>query len=580
MFKRKRAAKRMVDRNFGQLIDFACQSVVPIILGFLISLLTPTICLAGPAPDYPGWIRSFDSKKQAIVYRPQPSSGADILVKIYPSKLLENQGVDQWLLNKLTHSKSPQGKWTGDPSVTRYTANLASGRRQFIKKNRAKASLDAIAVSVDRQYVRLGVAIYTEEKKNKAYIKQGVKILSGLTKIEKADALEQQRGLDLEKSPPKVKGIKTGGIPIKPGRYVGAKTTRENEILSRFEVMLYANGEYEFLGSKETGLYVYSAATGRLDLEDDLSNNTYRPHEEFCVYGINQKNDKPMIYAEEGVLSRYSIRLLWTNPPDRLSPSKREIAKKMADEEKNRYKYITNPGDGIKPEQIEAVLYTSDISMAGGQTSLYAEAYVLMKDGRVMDGMPVAPNVLDVAKSRSREPDRWGWWKHDGERYRFSWNVDRKNYTVPRGDQIVAKPIAAGTKLDGTWKGSSTFSSLDVSITNFWGVHLTKEGRFEKFSNSLAQGGGEMSGGAIQPLVTAYKDDEGSSVSVIGSNIGGGTSTKNNRPGSDRKGWYEFDGYNLILKFDNGKIKRLLTFTTDTQTNTIWFEDDPLLRKK
>jgi hypothetical protein len=293
---------------------------------------------------------------------------------------------------------------------------------------------------------------------------------------------------------------------------------------------------------------------------------------------MNQKSGKPTIYAEEGVLSRYISRLVWTNAPDRLSPSERKIAKKMEEEEKNRYKYVTNPGDGIDPKQIEAVLYTSDLSLGGGQTSLYAEAYVLTKDGRVMDGMPVAPDMLDVAKSRSREPDRWGWWKHDGERYHFAWNVDRKEFVVPSGNQIVAKPLATGTKLDGTWKGSSTFSSLDVSVTSFWGVRLSKDGRFEKFNNSLAQGGGEVTGMG-GPMVTAYRDDEGSTVSVIGSNIGGGTSTKSNRPGSDRKGWYEFDGYNLTLKFDNGKIKRLLTFTTGNDVDIIWFEDGPLLRE-
>jgi hypothetical protein len=492
--------------------------------------------------------------------------------------LLENQGVDQWLLKKLTHSRSPGGEWAGDPSISRQTANVAYGHREYFQKNSTKASLEAFAVSVDRQYVRLGVAIYTLEEKNKDYIKQGGKILGGLIMMEKTDALEQNRGLDLEKSPPKVKGIRTGGIPIKPGRYVGAKT-RDTKVLSRYEVMLYGNGEYEFLGSKDTGHYVYSTATGRLNLEDDFYNSTYEPDEEFCVYGINQKSDKPTIYAEEGVLSRYISRLVWTNPPDRLSPSEREIAKKLEEEAKNRYKYVTNPGDGIEPQQIEAVLYTSDLSLGGGQTGLYAEAYVLMKDGRVMDGMPVAPDMIDVAKSRSREPDRWGWWKHDGERYRFAWNVDRNDYVVPRGDQTVAKPVAPGTKLDGTWKGSSTFSSLDVSVTNFWGVRLIKDGRFEKFKNSLAQGGGEVTGMG-GPMVTAYSDDEGSTVSVIGSNIGGGTSTKYNKPGSDRKGWYEFDGYNLTLKFDNGKIKRILTFTTGKDVGTIWFEDGPLLREK
>jgi hypothetical protein len=553
-------------------------SVLAVIRSVMIALLFPAACLAGSAPDYPGWTRSFDPAKRAIVYWPQSSLNNEILVKYYPAELLENQGVDQWLRSKLMSSQSPRGKWIGDPEVIRQTANMALGQREFTKNDGTKALLNAIAVTIDRQYVRLGIAIYSKEAISQKSTDQIAAMLSSLVKVEKADALEENRGLDIEKSPPKVKGIKTGGVSIKPGRYVGAKTTSDNEILSRYEVILYENGEYEFLGSEDTGRYVYSTATGRLDLEDDFYNSRSEPHREYCVYGLSQSSGKPTIYAEEGILSRRGSRLVWSNPPDRLSPSERKIAKAMEEAEKNRYKYVTNPGDGIQHQQIEAILYTSDLSMAAGQTGLYAEAYVLMKDGRVMDSMPVSPNILDVAKSRSREPDRWGWWKHDGERYSFAWSADRNKFVIPRGEQIVAKPIAQGTKLDGTWKGSSTFNSLDVSVTNFWGVHLSKEGRFEKFRNSLAQGGGEVTG-LGEPMVTSYSDDEGTSVSVIGSSIGGGGSKKSNKPGSDRKGWYEFDGYNLTLKFDNGKIKRLLTFSTDKDIDVIWFEDGPLLRQ-
>ncbi|MES9945839.1 MAG: hypothetical protein ABW080_12850 [Candidatus Thiodiazotropha sp.] len=519
----------------------------------------------------------MDEKKRAIVYRPAAPEGIKVLVKIYPAEFMETLGVDQWLLNKLTRSKSPKGSWSGEPKVVRQSANIASGSRQLVTKSGLNGALEAFAFSADRQYVRLAVVIYTREEKNKNHTAQAWKILGDVVGMEKADAREQNRGFDLERSPPKIEGIKTGNIPIKPGRYVGA-STRKGRVINRYQVMLYANGEYEFLDSDDRGHYVYSNVSGRLDLEDEFYNSTYRPHEEFCIYGIDQKSDKPTIYAEEGAMSRYRYRLVWTSPPDRLSPSERKSVEKVAQEEAKRYRFVVNPGDGIREEQIEAVLYTSDISY-GVTNKLDASAYVLMKDGRVMDGMPVAPDMLDVAKSRSREPDRWGWWKYNGENYRFAWDVDRKNFVIPKGSQTVARPIPSGTRLEGSWQASSSFSASNASITSFWGVRLDKQGRFEKFSRSLSQSGGEVSGG-LGPLVTTMADDEGAVTSVIGSNIGGGTSTKYNNPKSDRNGWYEFDGYNLTLKFDNGKIKRLLTFTTDEKTRVIWFEGGSLSRDK
>jgi len=51
-------------------------------------------------------------------------------------------------------------------------------------------------------------------------------------------------------------------------------------------------------------------------------------------------------------------------------------------------------------------------------------------------------------------------------------------------------------------------------------------------------------------------------------------------PKSDRQGWYEFDGYNLALKYDNGKIEHLLTFSVGENFSTIWFNNGALYKKK
>jgi hypothetical protein len=81
----------------------------------------------------------------------------------------------------------------------------------------------------------------------------------------------------------------------------------------------------------------------------------------------------------------------------------------------------------VRTEQIETILYTYERRYYSG-SSIEEEIYLLTKSGRVMDGIPVARNLLDVAKSQNREPDRWGWWKYDGERYSFAWNMDQSHY--------------------------------------------------------------------------------------------------------------------------------------------------------
>ena len=176
-------------------------------------------------------------------------------------------------------------------------------------------------------------------------------------------------------------------------------------------------------------------------MEGDFSNGTYDYLEDFCIYGIDDRSKKPMIYARDGL---YTYRLAWADEPDCPSPQEREQLEKLAKEEADRYKHVTSPGDGLQLEQIEAVIYTSEREV-GMSTSVKTEAYVLMKVGRVMDSMPVAPNMLDVAKSRSRDPDSWGYWKAENQSFVFAWSVDqKKNLSRQAVPSISHKPSRAG----------------------------------------------------------------------------------------------------------------------------------------
>ncbi|MEJ2621640.1 MAG: hypothetical protein P8163_15680 [Candidatus Thiodiazotropha sp.] len=243
-----------------------------------------------------------------------------------------------------------------------------------------------------------------------------------------------------------------------------------------------------------------------------------------------------------------------------------------------QYEYSTPPGEGLTADQIEAFVYTFDFHYAYGGMRMDEYAFLLTKDGRVMKEVPVAPEILDVEKSRLNDPDRWGWWQYDGEDYRFAWSDNRQKYSLPRGRQMIGKPIPPGTRLEGIWSDSSSYSSLGYSSSSFWGVTLDKQGRFRKYRNSMMQAGGMSGGGG--PLVTSTSNNEGSALSVIGNSVGGGSSRKNSSPEAKRSGSYYFDGYNLTLSFDSGLVKRVATFTTGENYHSIWFDGGDLSRKK
>jgi len=335
---------------------------------------------------------------------------------------------------------------------------------------------------------------------------------------------------------------------------------------------LYANGEYKGPGKRDSGRFVYSQATGALDIEKDFDNGVF----DFSIYGINKRTDKHTIYSASRNSSRTAWRLTWSGEPDGPSPSQRKALEKAMEKEKNRYKFITHAGEGIQPDEIEAVVYASEIKIGVMGADLAEDAYLLMKDGRVMDAVPVAPDILDVAKSRSREPDKWGYWKKEGERYKFAWGADQKRFVLPEGSQTMARPIPNGTMLSGQWKTGRSSAVPGASFVTFWGVTFTEDGRFERFKNSSSLAEGASSGVGVGPMVGVYANDEGSVSVVSGANIGGGSRTEFNNPEADRQGRYQFNGYNLTLEYDNGDVTNHFTFTTGDNFSSIWFLGDTL----
>lgn len=525
-----------------------------------------------------GWQRSL-TESGVVVFQPEdPQDREFVQVKYYPEVLLNGLTVERWLLNKLGTNSAPSGQWSAPATVNKLTSNASSGERRFVADTGNRV-LRTFAVSVDKTYVRLAAVIHADHPRYRPYKSQAAKLMAAIFQDQKKAAVRSKRGLDLEVAPPDVQGIKKGG-GITAGRYVGTKV-RGNKILGRYELLLFDNGEYQFLEGErgKTGWYNYSPATGRLNIASDFYNGSYDHDEDFCIYGIEQGSGKPIVYAQDsGGLSTYVYRLYRVGDVDRPSPVEVAKQEELAEREAKRYKWVTEPGDGVRDKDIEAVLYTFDTSYTVGGLQKEEAAYLLMKDGRVMDGLPVPPDSLDVARSRSREPDRWGWWKKQGDQYLFSWGHDRKTFSAPNGTQSIAHKVRKGTRLDGDWGSSSSFAVGEFSSVSFWGVKFSSKGRFMKYQNGMTQSGGEMNG--LGPLVTAAWDDDGAVTAVIGSNVGGGSRSKSNKSGSDRMGWYEFEEYSLVLKFDNGTVEYVPAFSNgESSVDMLWFGDGSLRKK-
>lgn len=551
-------------------------------------LITKATAQSLPVPMAPsGWSKkNVNGKRPNVSFTKKGLSSPDYLaVKYYERDVLVDEGLSEWISKRLATGKAPlKGIWTSPiQNLTRQTANLYTGERRF-RVEGEEHLITMVAVCYDKMNVRSAALIKSMTAKAKKYDREANRLLGEISLLEINAAKKDGRPLSIENSPPKVKGLKQGG-PIKPGRYIGVtKKKKDNKAGVRHDLVIFANGEYEFLGRKRnsTGVFEYSAATGRLQIDEPLVNHYRDWQDEFCVFGKNRKNEH-LIHAE----TSYQLTVLkWIENSDRVAPSEEAQQEALAKAEAARYKHVTSPGDGVMPEEIESVMYTWQSVFRNGAAQVDYEGYLLLKDGRVLDGLPCSPDTLDLAASRSRAPDSWGWWKKvkgdKKNRYSFAWPVREREYKMPKGAQVIGVPFKKGTRLSGDFGAASTRVNLAVNYSSvrWWGIKFSENGRFLKYRNGSTQSSlaGDP-GGLNSGLVTSVWDDEGAVTAFSSSAVVGSSKRKSSHPASDRMGTYELDGYRLTLKFDSGRIEHHGSFT-DNKQSSIWFEGHSLGLKK
>ncbi|MCC7051619.1 MAG: hypothetical protein IT355_00040 [Gemmatimonadaceae bacterium] len=354
---------------------------------------------------------------------------------------------------------------------------------------------------------------------------------------------------------PSRNGFRAGGA-IVPGRYVGDMVNDEGRVIVRYDVTLFANGEYAAPSGDNlldsTGTYRYVATTGRLDIDGKLVNSRYDPDQDFCLYGRDAGGGAAIYVEDYYGIGTFRALLRRVSDPTRDMPSVVQAARKAAAAEAARYRFVTAPGAGLQPSQIEAVFYEWRQELEIGGLQFKEALYVLLTDGTVRSGMPVPPQDLDVAASRRGEPGAWGRWRRAGTTYEFAFGADR---AFARKQGYVVHPARAGLSLQGRYEGNSHYEIPGgAGAWSNFGVTFSAGQRFERFRS----GGAGMSGGYGDTRVTTATvyDDDGAVGGVAGATVAGGSVRRTPDTGA-RRGTWRTEGYALILTYDNGTVERL-----------------------
>jgi hypothetical protein len=229
---------------------------------------------------------------------------------------------------------------------------------------------------------------------------------------------------------------------------------------------------------------------------------------------------------------------------------------------KSEFAYEVEPGKGLKPSQIEAVVYSWDQDYIGTTFTMRQWSYLLLKDGTVRGAPPVAPDSLDAESEKRGDPKQWGQWKRKGDNYLLKWSYDKSFREPP--NQNIRLPGKANERLSARYESSSSSSWGGGGTFSFWSIQFDSEGRFTRSSS----GGGGTGYGSSVTVMTSY-NDHGSATTISGPHVGGGTSRTTSGDAS-RVGTYHIDGYNLELRYDDGHVERRF-FATDAHRKNVWF---------
>ena len=371
----------------------------------------------------------------------------------------------------------------------------------------------------------------------------------------------------------KAGALKLGG-DLKTGVYEGWQIQYGNDYITadqaraKLRLEIYDGGECrlsqigggaQYRGGANTFSYNRSGELiFPIALSLGLGTGGHRPNseDEFCLFG-RDASGTPVIYAANRFPLRETI-LRYVGPTDATKSPAALRAKAQSDAQKaaeaERYKWVKPPGQGVSLAQIAAIINSHDVQiraagLEGMVSDVTDEVYLLLRDGTARRGLPVAPDELDINKSRQNEPQKWGKWRAGAGP--SQWIV-----TIGGAPQKVDAAKAIPTdKLVGTYRAYSSSSTVFGGSYGESAITFTPAGRFSKSSRGGSYGNGATTVGGASSSTTF--NDDGSTVSARGGGVGVEARGTKNNPRGDREGTYSASGYALTLRYDNGKVERL-----------------------
>jgi hypothetical protein len=202
---------------------------------------------------------------------------------------------------------------------------------------------------------------------------------------------------------------------------------------------------------------------------------------------------------------------------------------------------LTAPGQGLKPAAIKGVVIHEESGIGvGGMVIIEYNPYLMLANGTVYRSPEVAPYDLDVAASKTAEPNKWGTWKLEGKTMIVTLPYKGVMKTERWNNWFWTKVPQPNEKLKGAFEtiggGGNTALGGNTMIMYSKTITFNDKGQFTTKKTS----GGSNSDFDVN--TTTYAK-------------------------SNAAGIYRLDGYSIEMKYNNGEVvRKLFYFYPDSRT--------------
>lgn len=355
-------------------------------------------------------------------------------------------------------------------------------------------------------------------------------------------------------------------------RKAGAKTgpPLSAELAGRVYVRgrVKADGEHIYLEHDE-GPY---RAACRVGLHTALKDNRLRDYDGYELVASGTLPEEFPSYADWRIDLSH-LRLV----PDSTALAGSQLAyqDRLRRKPVDLAKLRTAPGKGMPPQAVEGVLFDGSMERDGkGGYRPRDRIMLLLKDGSLHTSPAIPPEDLALAASRELEPHHWGEWRRGARGYEVRRRNDlgqlKAEWTAVDGR--IAKPWSAQQRISGSFINAAFYGSAALGGTYSKSTMMFRaDGTYEGLQFTQSGSGSMAALNGFSSSATTVASGEGTSTNVAGGNENVTVVNRSERDdGADRRGGYTLNGYTLELRYDSGRVVRVISFPIDDKLSGVW----------